>query len=88
MATFATEADARLWAECLAAAGVPSVLVPLGGGPGVFGTTAMLPHALRVLEADAARARAVLQEHHAEQTVPRRRYRKRNGAERRGRARG
>ncbi len=87
VATFATEAEAQLGAQRLAAVGIRSVLVPLGGGAGVFGATAMLPHELRVLAVDAARARAVLQERPTRQAPPQRRYRKRSGSEQRGRPR-
>ena len=43
VATFPNELEARLAAQRLEAAGIRSVLVPLGGGPGIWGTATMLP---------------------------------------------
>ena len=76
IATFPNEIEARLSAQRLAAAGIRCVLVPLGGGLGVFGTATMLAHELRVLTGDVAQARRVLTERAGRDTRSRRRYRK------------
>ena len=76
IATFPNEIEAQLCAQRLAEAGIRSVLVPLGGGPGVFGTATMLPHEVRVLAEEAGRARRLLDERLGEERRPRRRYRK------------
>jgi hypothetical protein len=70
VATVPNDIAARLSAQCLAAAGIRCVLVPLGGGLGVVGTATMLIHELRVLARDAPRARRLL----TAGTRPRRRY--------------
>src|SRR5579872_7562201 len=59
-ATFATYAEAAMWAELLEKNGVPCVLVPLGPGAG-WGTSAWLPHAIHVRDVDVARAQHLLQ---------------------------
>ena len=79
VATFPNEIAAQLAAQQLAAVDIRSVLVPLGGGAGIWGTATMLPHALRVLEGDAERARRVLADDADERARPRPRYR-RHGA--------
>ena len=76
VAHFPNEVEGRLGVQRLEAAGIRSVLVSLGYGPGVWGTVAMLPHALRVLERDAERAQQVLQEPPRTAPPHRRRYRK------------
>jgi len=81
IATFPNEVEARLCAQRLAAAGIRSVLVPLGGGPGVFGTATMLTHEVRVLAGDVEQARRLLREHAGAGTRPRRRYRKHTAPE-------
>lgn len=63
IASFATEMDGRLAAQRLEAAGIRSVLVALSYGPGVWGTAAMLPHELRVLESEMDQARQLLHDH-------------------------
>ena len=68
-------------AQRLEAAGIRSVLVPLGYGPGVWGTSAMLPHELRVLERDVGRAQQALEEYPRTAPPRRRRYRKHGPAE-------
>ena len=76
VATFPNDLEARMGAQRLQAAGIPFVLVALGYGPGVWGTSAMLPHELRVLELDLARAQQVLQDQPATAPPRRRRFRK------------
>ena len=76
IATFPNELEARMSAQRLEAAGIRSVLVARGYGPGVWGTSAMLPHELRVLEVDLARAQQVVQDQPATAPPRRRRFRK------------
>ena len=78
VASFPNEPLARLAAARLADAVIRSVLVPQGGGPGVFGTATLLPHELRTLTGDAERARHLLDEPPDQPSAPRRRYRKRD----------
>ena len=78
---FPNEMDARMAAQRLEAAGIRTVLVPLGYGPAVLGTAAMLPHELRVLESEVDRAREVLQDEPAGRRSHRRRARKRTTPE-------
>jgi hypothetical protein len=49
-----------MWADLLAQAGIPSVLIPLGPGSGGFGTSLWVPHEVRVRADDAAKARGLL----------------------------
>jgi len=52
--------EAEMWADILRQAGIPSVLIQLGPGSGVFGTSLWVPHELRVRADDAKSARALL----------------------------
>ena len=81
VATFPNELEARMSAQRLEAAGIRSVLVALSYEPGVWGTSAMLPHELRVLEVDLARAQQVLQDQPATAPPRRRRLRKHTSPE-------
>ena len=76
VASFPNEIEARLGAQRLAAAGIRCVVVPLSYGPGVWGTSAMLLHELRVLESEVDQARQVLQEPAETATQRRRRFRR------------
>jgi hypothetical protein len=60
VATFASEAEARLWSGILSNEGIRNVVIPLGPGAGGWGNSAMLPHQLRVRRGDAKRARDLL----------------------------
>lgn len=60
IARFPTWTEAQMWAETLDGEGIPSVLVPLGPGAGGWGSSALVPHELRVRAVDAERAREVL----------------------------
>ncbi|MBI4318339.1 MAG: DUF2007 domain-containing protein [Chloroflexi bacterium] len=60
VATFNFETEALMWADILAAEGIPCVLVPLGVGAGGWGASVWRPFEIRVREADADRARTVL----------------------------
>lgn len=60
VATYSGEAEAQLWASILWEEGIPCVLVPLGPGAGAWGSSAFLPHELRVRSEDAERAQAIL----------------------------
>ena len=62
LATYPTWVEASMWAERLEGEGIPSVLVPLGAGAGAWGSSAFLPHELRVRAEDAERALALLQD--------------------------
>jgi hypothetical protein len=61
IASFSNEAKARLWSQVLAENGIRSVIVPLGAGAGLTGTSAWQPHELRVLQTDADEARRLLE---------------------------
>ncbi|MHB1004263.1 MAG: hypothetical protein ACYC3S_01325 [Chloroflexota bacterium] len=73
VATFQTETEAEMWAGVLRSEGIPSVMVPLGGGAGGFGPSVWRPFALRVRASDAPRARRVLHtlEHNEPSAHPR-----------------
>jgi hypothetical protein len=62
LAIYPTWSEASMWAERLEAESVPTVLVPLGPGAGGWGSSALLPHELRVREEDLERASALLSE--------------------------
>ncbi len=62
LATYPTWVEASMWAERLEGEGIPSVLVPLGAGAGAWGSSAFLPHELRVRAEDAERALQLLRE--------------------------
>ena len=51
-----------MWAEWLEAEGIPAVLVPLGPGTGAWGSSALLPHELRVRAEDVERAAELLKD--------------------------
>ena len=57
---FQSDLEAQMWAGVLRDEGIPSVIVALGPGAGAWGTTAFLPHELRVRSQDAERARELL----------------------------
>jgi hypothetical protein len=60
VARFKSQIEAEMWADLLAQAGIPSVLIPLGPGSGGFGTSLWVPHEVRVRADDAAKARGML----------------------------
>lgn len=62
LATFSTWTEAEMCAEQLQGEGIPSVLVPLGPGAGGWGSSAFVPHELRVRASDVERAREILDE--------------------------
>ena len=50
-----------MWAERLEAEEIPTVLVPLGPGAGAWGSSALLPHELRVRAENLERAQQLLE---------------------------
>jgi len=62
LATFPTWTEATMCAERLESEGIPSVLIPLGPGAGGWGSSAFVPHELRVRASDVERAREILDE--------------------------
>jgi len=62
LATYPTWVEASMWAERLEGEGIPCVLVPLGAGAGAWGSSAFLPHELRVRAEDLERATEVVNE--------------------------
>ena len=60
LATFATDAEALMWAELLESQGIRTVLVRLGPGAAAWGSPVQGPYELRVAAAQASHARAVL----------------------------
>lgn len=60
VARFSNEAEAQLWSQVLAEDGIRSVIVPLGAGAGLTGTSTWQPHELRVLQTDAEEAQRLL----------------------------
>ena len=58
---FNNEPTARMAEQRLRAEGIPCLIRPLRGGPGLWGTAYNLPHDLLVYEADEVRAREGLQ---------------------------
>ena len=62
VATFSGEAEAMLWADILRGEGVPCVLVPMSAGAAAWGTSAAMPHELRVRAQDVERAKELLPE--------------------------
>jgi hypothetical protein len=62
LAIYPTWSEASMWAERLEAESIPTVLVPLGPGAGGWGSSALLPHEIRVRAGDLERASALLSE--------------------------
>jgi hypothetical protein len=60
VARFNSQIEAEMWSDILRQAKIPSVLVPLGPGSGVWGTSLWVPHELRVRASDVSRARSIL----------------------------
>ena len=60
LSMFPNEPLARLAAQRLELAGVPSLVKSLQGGPGLWGSAYNLPHALYVFQSDEARSREIL----------------------------
>jgi hypothetical protein len=66
LATFGTWAEASMCAERLESEGIPTVLVPLGPGAGGWGTSAFVPHEVRVRSNDLERASELLKQEDTE----------------------
>ncbi|HZS02188.1 MAG TPA: hypothetical protein VFE37_25950 [Chloroflexota bacterium] len=62
IATFPDYPRAAMWAEWLRGEGILSVLVPLGPGAGGWGSSALVPHELRVAQEDVDLARTLLRD--------------------------
>ncbi len=60
LTAFDNEPMARLAEQRLGQIGIPCLIRPLRGGPGLWGSAYNLPHDLLVCEVDAAQAREVL----------------------------
>jgi len=60
LATFDTWAEASMCAERLESEGIPTVLVPLGAGAGGWGSSAFVPHEVRIRAQDLERASQLL----------------------------
>lgn len=60
LTVFDNEPMARLAEQRLGHVGIPCLIRPLRGGPGLWGSAYNMPHDLLVYESDAAHAREVL----------------------------
>jgi len=60
LTVFDNEPEARMAEQRLFQEGIPCVMKPLGGGPGLWGTAYNLPHGVYVFEEDVRRARELL----------------------------